>query len=161
MFRERAGDTDEPHLALVAQLECFWERTLLVELGVRQAAMELHEVEVVRLQQTQRTFDTGADVLGRVEMLAAGALAYAPALRGEEVLSTSPSDGTTDEIFAAAVVDRRIDEVDTRVEHSVENRFCSPIVEGPQLHRSIAMHREPPQQALPRDRTRTAVPSVA
>ena len=60
-----AGDADEAHLALVAQLHRFLQRALRLELVLGEAAVELHEVEVVGLEQAQAVLDALADVLRR------------------------------------------------------------------------------------------------
>ena len=69
----------------------------------------------------QAVLHARADVLGGVHVLAAHAGAgHAAALRGEEVLGAAVGDEPADQLLAAAVVDRGVDEVDAGVEHGVE-----------------------------------------
>ena len=136
--RQRPGDADEADLALVAELERLLQRAVLLELGLGEAAVELDQVEVVGLEQAQRVLDTGADVRGGVHVLAAGAAGNAAALRRQEVLGAPVRDAAPDQLLAAPVVDRRVDEVDARVEHGVEDRSRVGLVQRPQLHGAVA-----------------------
>ena len=112
---------DEAHLALVAQRQRLGQGALGVELLTAQAAVELHEVEMVGLQRAQAVLDARADVLGGVHMLGAHAGAgHAAALGCEHVLRAAVGDELADQLLAAPVVDRRVDEVDALVEHGVE-----------------------------------------
>ena len=89
----------------------------------------------------QAVLDAGADVGGRVHVLGAHRGAgYAAALRGEDVLVAAVRDELADELLAAPVVDRRVDEVDAGVEHGVEQHAGvvvadrRPVGRAPQLH---------------------------
>ena len=119
--RQDRGHADEAHLALVAQREQLFQRAVGVELLAAQAAVELHEVEMVGLQQAQAVLDAVADVRGGVHVVRAlGCAGHAAALRCERVLGATVGDELADELLAASVVDRRVDEVDAFVEHGVE-----------------------------------------
>ena len=147
--RQEAGHADEADLALVAQRQRLAERALRVELLAAQAAVELHEVEVVGLQQAQAVLDAAADVLGRVHVLGPmPRTGHAAALRREHVLGAAVGDELADQLLAAPVVDRGVDEVDALVEHRVQQPAgvfvadLRPVRRAAQLHRPEAERRD-------------------
>jgi hypothetical protein len=92
--------------------------------------MELHEIEVIRLQSAETGFHSVADVVGGVDVVGALRCAGdAPALRGEDVLVASVGDRVADDVFAAPVVDRGVDEVDTTIEQRIEQGGGVVVVE--------------------------------
>jgi hypothetical protein len=87
--------------------------------------VHLDQVEAVGAQPPQRLLDVGADVRGavvvRVRRRRVGRdLDQAAALGGEEELVPAVADVRADELLAAAVVGRGVDQVDAAVEDRVE-----------------------------------------
>ena len=110
--------------------------------------MELDQIEMVRLQRAEAVLDAVADVLGGVDVLAAErGTRDASALRGQHVLGAAVGDEPADQLLAATVVDRGVDEVDALVEERVEQSPRVLIVDprpawrSPQLHRTEAERR--------------------
>ena len=121
--RQDARDADVADLALVAHRERLAQRPVRVELLAGEAAVELDEVEMVGRQQPQALLDARADVLRGVHVLTAQRRARnAAALRGEHVLRAAVRDEPADQLLAAPVVDRGVDEVDALVEDGAQQR---------------------------------------
>ena len=83
------------------------------------------QVEAVGAQPAQALLDAGAHV-GGAEVVrerrrrVRRELEQAAALGGEEVLVAAVGEVAADQLLAAAVVDRGVDQVDAAVEHRVE-----------------------------------------
>src|SRR2546422_154551 len=118
---QRAGDADEAHLALLLHALEFLQCAVLLEFPWSEAAVELDEVQVIGAHATQALLDAGADVLCRMDVLAAhpGPRDTA-ALGGQEVLGAAMGDGRPDPFLTAAVVRRGVDEVDAGVQGGIQ-----------------------------------------
>jgi len=121
------------------------ESAVLLELAPRDAAMELDQVEVVGFHAPQAILDTGADVLGGMDMLGGHRrVGDAAAFAGEKILGAAMRYETSDQFLAASVVDRGVDEVDACVQHRVEHLLrvmvghLRPRRRAAQLHRTVA-----------------------
>src|SRR5262249_16785484 len=120
--RQRAGDANKAHFALGLELQRLLQGAIDLEFVAGEAAMELDESEVVGLHQAQAVLDALANVLGCVDVVAAlGRVRNTATLRGEEVLIAAVGYVLADELFAPAIVDRGVDEVDAGVEDSVQH----------------------------------------
>ena len=91
--------------------------------------MELHNVEVVGLHALQALVDASDDVFLGEDMgaaLAGGGLRradLAPAFCGQIELGTAVGEELADELFALAVVDRRVDVVNARIQDGIQDHF--------------------------------------
>src|SRR5207247_2117357 len=140
----------------------FPERAVLLEFPSSQAAVELDEVQVIGPHAAQALLDAGADVLRRVDVLAAHPGAGdTPALRGQEVLGATMGDGRTDPFLTPAVVRRGVDEVDAGVQGGIQHtlglivRNLRAGGSAAQLHRPVAEDgylEACPAQRAPRQR---------
>ena len=115
----------------------------------RRRHVYLDEVEPIGLQPPQALLDIGADVGGAVVVgVGRGGVRRqrqrAAALGGQKVLVAAAADEAADQLLAAPVVDRRVDQIDARVEQLVEEPAGVSVIDrrpawlAPQLHGAVA-----------------------
>jgi hypothetical protein len=92
--------------------------------------MELHQIQMVGAQRAQAVFDPGPNVGGRVDVRAAlGSARDAATFGREHILIAAMRNVFADQFLAAAVVDRRIDEVDALIQNRTQQHARGLIIE--------------------------------
>jgi len=96
---------DEPHLTCLLQCQRRSQRAALLELAAGETAVELDQVQIIRLHPPQALFHTCPDVLGSVDMVSThSGIRNATAFGGEEVLGAAMRDEAPDQFLAASLV---------------------------------------------------------
>ena len=139
-MRQRRGDAQPAHLSLLAHLlERANQAALLAFLHRR--VVELHDIYRVGLQPAQALLQVAQHVFPGPEV----AVIRRPALRSQVELGAPVGDVPPDKLLAVAIVVRRIDQVDPRVEHRVQQPFGLLLGHGAPVGRAVAQagHVEP------------------
>ena len=123
--RERARHAEEADLALVAEPDISSIVPLGLHLRATRRHVDLDEVEVVGPQAPQALLDAGADVRRAVVVRDGGVASARRRRAGSRTWRRGSTrrgvrDVAADQLLAAAVVDRGVDQVDAGVEHRVE-----------------------------------------
>ena len=134
--RQRSRHPDKADLPRVAQRLQGLDGPVRLQLGPAGRHVHLQQVEAVRAEPAQALLDPGPDVAGAVVVRERRpgtgwrVARQATAFRGQEVLLAAVTEMPADELLAAAVIDRRVDQVDPAVEHGVQQAARLLIVDG-------------------------------
>ena len=147
-----AGHADVPDRAGALELEHGLQGAVLLQGLPRRRDVELEHVEIVGPHPAEALLHAREDIVAG-EHVGAGLAArsgrsphQATALAREIVFGTPIPDVATDALFAHAIIHRRVDVVDSRVEDGIENDFRLGVrdvtaARSPaELHGAVAQH---------------------
>ena len=161
--REDPRHPDEADLPLLAQRHQRLDGPGRRHLGGAGRHVHLDQVQPVGAEPAQALLDPGPDVAAAVVVrerrpgIGRRVAEQTSALGRQEVVLPAVAEIPADELLAAAVVDRGVDQVDTPIEHRVEQPARVLILDrraarlAPQLHRPVPedghLRPGPPQNA--------------
>src|SRR5690349_20777939 len=95
---------------------------MFFELMASQASMELNKVEIIGFHSAQAVFHPGPDVFCSMNMLGShGCAGHTSAFRGKQEFRAAVSNEPADQFFAATIIDRSVNEIDTNIEDCIQH----------------------------------------
>ena len=126
-FGESAGHPDEPNLAVIPEALEGADGVLGLHQLPGGRHVHLHQIEVIRLEASQAPVQARPDVVAAEVVRVGrprgprGRVAEKTTALGRQEASAPVGEESTDQLLAVAIVDRGVDEIDSVVEHSVED----------------------------------------